>query len=57
MYGCGYADTFLWMKQAKLEAAKQKLGRDVRVFETSVISQTQIDASKNDGSNLIFLLY
>ncbi|KAK1404403.1 UBX domain-containing protein [Heracleum sosnowskyi] len=34
----------------KLEAAKLKLGRDIRVFETSINSQTQIHAS-NNGCN------
>ncbi|KAL8124248.1 plant UBX domain-containing protein 1-like [Apium graveolens] len=34
--------------KAKLHAAKHKLGRDFRVFQTSIVSQTQIDASKND---------
>ncbi|XP_017241820.1 plant UBX domain-containing protein 1 [Daucus carota subsp. sativus] len=35
--------------KAKLEAAKQKLGRDIRVFQTSIVSQTQIDASNNNN--------
>ena len=37
----GYADWFIQAIQEKLEAARQKLGRDIRVFETSVISQVQ----------------
>lgn len=50
LFCCSYGWLISWMKQAKLDAAKQKLGRDVRVFETSIVSQTQIDASNNDGS-------
>lgn len=45
----------LWVIQAKLVAAKQKIGRDIRVFETSISSQTHNDAS-NSGRNHLFFL-
>ncbi|KAA8530139.1 hypothetical protein F0562_004848 [Nyssa sinensis] len=37
--------------QVKLEAAKQKFGRDIRVFETSTASQTPNDVSNNEETD------
>lgn len=44
----------LWLIQAKLVAAREKFGRDIRVFETSIASQTQNGASNSGRNHLTF---
>ena len=43
--------------QAKLEAAKQKFGREIRVFETSTDSSTSNDVSRSGISLIITNCY